>query len=406
MGVKGVRGTYPQWDFRKDGTGARRFANGAPRRAGGDGSLEPVPGRPDLVLFGAAVALAVLGLMMVFSASYSTGMQNYQDPYFFIKRQLAHATIGALVMMITMRIDYRIWRPLALPGLLVAFALLVLVLLIGVEVNGAKAWINLGITNFQPAEFTKLALINFTAAYIAYRRGGMRRFWTGLVPPLAVLALAFGLIMLQPDFGTGVVLLSAIVLMLFAGGANVGHIAAMGLCGLPVLGYMIYQRPYRLRRIVSFLDPWKDPLDSGWNIIQSLLAIGSGGLFGLGLGEGRQKFAYLPEQHTDFIFSVLGEELGFVGTATVLFLFFVIAWRGYRAALTAPDLFGSMLAVGLTSVICFQAILNIGVATGSLPVTGVTLPFLSFGGTSLVATFAAVGVLLNISRAGRSVKGP
>jgi len=270
-------------------------------------------------------------------------------------------------------------------------------------VKGARAWINLGFMNFQPAEFTKLALINFTAAYLAFRRDRIRAFWKGLLPPLFVLGFIFGMIMLQPDFGTGVVILGSIVVMLFAGGANLAHLAAIGLSGVPLLAYMIYLRPYRLRRIVSFLDPWKDPLDSGWNIIQSLLAIGSGGLLGLGLGEGRQKFAYLPEQHTDFIFSILGEELGLLGGAIVLGLFFTLAWRGYRVALNAPDLFGSMLAVGITSVIFFQAMLNIGVATGSLPVTGVTLPFLSFGGTSLLASFAAIGVLLNISKSTRSV---
>lgn len=358
--------------------------------------------RPDPLIFTAALALAVIGLMMVFSASYSTGVQTYQDPYFYIKRQLVHALIGVGVMVVAMKVDYRLWRPLALPGLVVALVLLGLVLLIGVEVKGSKAWINLGITNFQPAEFTKLAMINFTAAYLAYRKEGIRRFWRGLVPPILLLGLVFGLIMLQPDFGTGVVILGAVVVMLFAGGANLAHLIAIALSGLPVLVYMVIQKPYRLRRILSFFDPWKDPLDSGWNVIQSLLAIGSGGLLGLGLGNGRQKFAYLPEQHTDFIFSVLGEELGLLGTGLVLFLFFALAWRGFRVAINAPDLFGSMLAVGLTSVLFFQAVLNIGVATGSLPVTGVTLPFLSFGGTSLVVSFAAVGVLLNISK---SVKG-
>ena len=393
--------TYPGTDYHKDGPEAYRPAREA--RAEGAGSVHRAPGRPDPVIFAAAIGLAVIGLMMVFSASYSTGMQNYRDPYFFIKRQLAHALIGVALMVVAMRIDYRFWRRLSLLGLAAALALLALVLVIGVEVNGARAWINLGITNFQPAEFAKLALINFTAAYVAFRRDALRKFWTGLLPPLAVLGITFGLIMLQPDFGTGVVLLGSIVLMLFAGGANLGHLAAIGLSGVPVLAYMIYQKPYRLRRIVSFLDPWRDPLDSGWNIIQSLLAIGSGGLLGVGLGEGRQKFAYLPEQHTDFIFSVLGEELGFVGSILVLSLLFALAWRGFKAALGAPDLFGSMLAVGITSVIVFQAILNIGVATGSLPVTGVTLPFVSFGGTSLIASFGAVGVLLNISAAARSV---
>ena len=358
----------------------------------------PEEKRPDLVIFGAAVALLVIGLVIVFSASYSTAIREFGDPYHYIKRQLLWALIGITVMYVIQRIDYHAWRPLALPGLLVSLVLLVLVLAIGREAGGSKAWIDLGILGFQPSELAKLALINFTAAFIAFRRGGIRKFWSGLVPPLAVLAVTFGLIMLQPDFGTGVTIVGAIVIMLFGAGAHLGQLTAIGLSGLPALGLMIWLEPYRLRRITSFINPWKDPLDSGWNIIQSLLAIGSGGLVGLGLGQGRQKFSYLPEQHTDFIFSILGEELGFLGAALVIGLFFVLAWRGFRTALGAPDLYGSMLAVGITSIIVFQAMLNIGVATGSLPVTGITLPFLSVGGTSLLVTFAGLGILLNISK--------
>ena len=363
----------------------------------------PVEGRRfDPVVFGAAIALLVIGLVIVFSASYSTGIRDYGDPYYHIKRQLLWAVISIGSMLVVQRVDYHLWRPLALPGIAVSFILLVLVVAIGREAGGARAWIDLGFVGFQPSEVAKLAVINFTAAFIAFRRSGMRRFWSGLVPPLVVLGATFGLIMLQPDFGTGVTIVGAVVVMLFAGGVHLGQLVAIGLAGLPVLGYMIYQRPYRLRRITSFLDPWKDPLDSGWNIIQSLLAIGSGGLFGLGLGQGRQKFSYLPEQHTDFIFSVLSEELGFLGAILVIALFFALAWRGFRIALGAPDLYGSMMAVGITSLIVFQAMLNIGVATGSLPVTGVTLPFLSVGGTSLLVTFTGLGILLNISKAARS----
>lgn len=356
-------------------------------------------GRPDPFLYVAAIGLVVIGLIVVFSASYTRAMQEYGDPYYYIKRQTVWAAIGFVAMFIMQRVDYRLLRPLALPGLLIAFGLLVLVVLIGVEVGGSRAWIDLGVMRFQPSEASKLAIVNFMAAYVAYRKEGMGKFWTGLVPALAVLAVAFGLIMLEPDFGTGVAIVGTVVLMLFAGGANLGHLLGIGLSGLPVLAFMVYSRPYRWRRITSFLDPWQDPLDSGWNVIQSLLAIGSGGLFGLGLGQGRQKFAYLPEQHTDFIFSVLGEELGLMGTLTVLGLFFLLAWRGYRTGLKAPDLFGAMLAVGITSMLVFQAMLNIGVATGSLPVTGITLPFLSSGGSSLLASCTGVGILLNISRA-------
>lgn len=361
--------------------------------------MSPRTQRPDLVIFIAALGLVVLGLVAVFSASYSTGMQRFQDPYYYIKRQLIGAVLALSLLFLLQRVDYRLLRPLALPGLALSFFLLILVLLVGAEAGGSRAWLNLGLIRFQPAEVVKLAMVNFTAAFIAYKKDGMRRFWSGLIPPLLVLAAIFGLIMLQPDFGTAVAIAGTVLIMLFAGGANLGHLAGIGLSGVPVLVALVLSRPYRLRRITSFLNPWEDPLDSGWNIIQSLLAIGSGGLFGLGLGAGRQKFAYLPEQHTDFIFSVIGEELGFVGTAAVVTLFFILAWRGFRTALLAPDLYGSMLAVGLTSMLVFQAMLNIGVATGSLPVTGITLPFVSFGSTSLVVSLSAVGVLLNISKA-------
>jgi len=358
--------------------------------------------RPDPFIYIAAIGLVAIGLVAVFSASYTTAMREFGDPYYYIKRQSAWAAISLAAMFAVQRIDYRLLRPLALPGLLVAFGLLILVVLIGVEVGGSRAWLDLGVMRFQPSEASKLAIVNFMAAYVAYRKEGIRKFWTGLVPALAVLAVAFGLIMLEPDFGTAVAIAATVAIMLFAAGANLGHLVGIGLSGLPVLAFMVYTRPYRWRRITSFLDPWRDPLDSGWNVIQSLLAIGSGGLFGLGLGQGRQKFSYLPEQHTDFIFSVLGEELGFAGTMTVLGLFFLLAWRGYRAGLKAPDLFGSMLAVGITTMIVFQAMLNIGVATGSLPVTGITLPFLSSGGSSLLASCTGVGILLNISKAAES----
>lgn len=364
--------------------------------------MSPRTRRPDLVIFIAALGLVVIGLVIVFSASYSTGMQRFQDPYYYIKRQLFGAVIALGVFAVVQRIDYRLLRPLALPGLALSFLLLVVVLLVGAEAGGSRAWLNVGGLRFQPAEVVKLAMVNFTAAFVAYKRDGMRRFWSGLIPPLVVLGLIFGLIMLQPDFGTGIAIVGTIVIMLFASGANLVHLAAIGLSGAPVLIGLVINRPYRLRRITSFLNPWEDPLDSGWNIIQSLLAIGSGGLFGLGLGAGRQKFAYLPEQHTDFIFSIIGEELGFFGASFVVLLFFVLAWRGFRVAIMAPDLYGSMLAVGLTSMLVFQAMLNIGVATGSLPVTGITLPFVSFGSTSLVVSLAAVGVLLNISKSARS----
>lgn len=358
------------------------------------------PGRsPDLVLFGTTLALLVIGIVTVFSASYTTGLGEFGDPYYYVKRQILWAVLGVIALVVTMRIDYRTWRRWSVAGLLIAILLLGLVLVIGSEAGGGRRWIRFGPLSVQPSELAKLAVVNFMAAYIAAQGGGIRRLFQGFIFPMSVVGLIFLLILAERDFGTSVAIGLNAVVMLFAGGARLWHLGIIALMAVPGLVLLIYLEPYRMRRITSFLNPWADPLGAGWNIIQSLYAIGSGGLFGLGLGQGRQKFAYLPEQHTDFIYAVLGEELGFLGTATVAALFFVFAWRGYRAALKAPDLYGAMLAVGLTSMIVLQALINMGVVTGSMPVTGITLPFISAGGSSLLVTLAAIGVLLNVSRA-------
>ena len=245
-------------------------------------------------------------------------------------------------------------------------------------------------------------MINYAAVYISTKRERIRGFFAGLLPLLVILGVKFGLIMLEPDFGTGAALVFSSLVVIFAGGAHMGQLFLLAAMAAPVVWQLIAKEEYRFRRIMAFLDPWADPTGAGWNVIQSLLAIGSGGLFGLGLGRSRQKFSYLPERHTDFIFAILCEELGFVGGAFVVLLFFILAWRGLKTALRAPDLYGSLLAVGITSMIAFQAMINIGVVTGSLPVTGIPLPFISHGGSSLLTSLAAMGVLLNISRQGKS----
>lgn len=356
---------------------------------------------PDLVIFGTTLALLVIGVVTVFSASYTTALSDFGDPYHYIKRQLIWAVLGIGALLVTMQIDYRALRRFAFLGLIVSIVLLGLVLVIGSEVGGGRRWINLGPFSIQPSELAKVAMVNFMAAFIAAQGGRIRRFVQGFIAPMSIVGFVFLLILAEKDFGTAVAVAMNAVVMLFAGGANGWHLALIALSAAPGMWLLIKLEPYRWRRITAFINPWADPLDSGWNIIQSLYAIGSGGLFGLGLGAGRQKFAYLPEQHTDFIFAVLGEELGFIGAGTVVLLLFVFAWRGYRVALTAPDLFGSMLAVGLTSMIVLQALLNIGVVTGSLPVTGITLPLISAGGSSLLVTLAAIGILLNVSRAAK-----
>ena len=353
---------------------------------------------PDLLLFAAALLLVSLGLVMVYSASSVMALAETGDPLYYLKRQMIGMTLGTIAMLVLMQIDYRIYQRLAILGVVVAYGLLVAVLLVGTEISGSRRWIDLGVFNLQPSEVSKLALVNFIAAFAASRPQVMKNFWKGLVPPLLVTGVFFALVVAEPDFGTGVSMVGTAMVMLFACGARISHLIILGLLAIPLLGVLIWLEPYRMERILSFLDPWADPMNTGWNIIQSLLAIGSGGLFGLGLGSSRQKFFYLPEQHTDFIFAIIGEELGFLGSLAVLSLFSLFAWRGFRVAMRASDLFGCFLAVGITAMIIVQAALNIGVVSGVLPVTGVTLPFISFGSSSLVVSLAGVGVLLNISK--------
>lgn len=344
------------------------------------------------------MALLVIGIMTVFSASYTTALHMYGDPHYFIKRQLLWAVIGIIGMLVMMRVDYRKLRPWALPALLIAVLLLGVVLVMGTEARGGQRWLEIGPLRFQPSELGKIALVNFIAAYVAFLGDKMGRFWSGFVVPMAIVGVVAGLVALE-DLGTAVVIMGTGTLMLFVAGTRPVYLGLSGAAGAVGGWLFIQQDPVRMQRITAFIDPWADPRGAGWNIIQSLYAIGSGGIFGLGLTQSRQKFAYLPEQYTDFIFSVLAEELGFVATTTVVCLFFVIAWRGLRISLRAPDLFGAMLAIGITAMIVIQAFLNMGVVTGSLPVTGITLPLISFGGSSLSVTLASLGILLNISKA-------
>ncbi len=355
-------------------------------------------GKPDILIFAAVITLLTIGLVMVFSASSIIGIADYGDPYHYVQRQSILAVVGLVALFLLVRVDYHVFKVLALPGLIVSFALLILVLFVGQGTGGATRWIRVGGFNLQPSELAKLTMINYAAVYISTKRDRIRRFFSGLLPLLIILGVKFGLIMLEPDFGTGAALVFATLVVVFAGGAHLGQLFILAGLSAPVVWQLIVREEYRFRRLMAFLDPWADPTGAGWNVIQSLLAIGSGGLFGLGLGRSRQKFSYLPEHHTDFIFAILCEELGFVGGVFVVLLFFVLAWRGLRTALQAPDLYGSLLAIGITAMIAFQAMINIGVVTGSLPVTGIPLPFISHGGSSLLTSLAGIGVLLNISR--------
>ncbi|CAJ1001971.1 MULTISPECIES: stage V sporulation protein E [Bacillales] len=355
---------------------------------------------PDFVIIFATLFLLGIGIVMVYSASAIVA-QKFNDPFFFAKRQLIFALLGITSMYLTMNMDYWIWKRWAKVAFYASIGLLILVLVIGIEVNGSKSWLGIGAFGIQPGEFAKLGVVAFLARWLSDNQKLIVQFRKGLVPALAIPTVCFALIMLQPDLGTGTVLMGTALVMIFAAGAKISHFIGLGVLGLAGFVGLILSAPYRIKRITSFLDPWQDPLNTGYQIIQSLYAIGPGGLFGLGLGQSRQKHFYLPEPYNDFIFSVIAEELGFVGGSLVLLLFLLLLWRGMRTAITAPDLFGSLLALGIIGMIAIQVVINVGVVTGMFPVTGITLPFLSYGGSSLTLMLTGVGVLLNISRFSR-----
>lgn len=356
--------------------------------------------RPDLILLGSILALLTIGIIMVYSSSAVKGYVQYDDPYHFLKMEVIWVGIGLAAMVMAMRLDLQFLRRFAKSALILAIVLLIMVKIPGVgrRVNGADRWIGLGPLSVQPSEVIKLAMVLVMAHLLALNPHKIESFRKGLLPILGLLGLIAGLIMLQPDLGTTLAIAGTTFFMLIAAGARVSHMLALGGSGLGLVVAAIAAAPYRMRRITAFLDPWADPSGKGYQTIQALLALGPGGLFGLGLGQSKQKFLYLPENHTDFIFAMIGEELGFVGASLVVVLFFIFAWRGFRVAMGAPDAFTGLLAVGLTAMVSIQAMINMGVVSGVLPVTGITLPFLSYGGTSLVFTMLGVGVLLNISR--------
>lgn len=358
---------------------------------------------PDFILVLTTLSLLAVGMIMVYSSSAVWADYKFDDSFFFAKRQLLFAGLGIVAMFFIMNIDYWTWRTWSKLFLIICFILLAVVLIpgIGLVRGGARSWLGVGAFSIQPSEFMKLAMIAFLAKFLSENQKKITSFKKGLLPSLALVFVAFGMIMLQPDLGTGAVMVGTCVVMIYVAGARISHFIGLGLIGVVGFAGLILSAPYRIKRITAFLNPWEDPLGSGFQIIQSLYAIGPGGLLGMGLGQSRQKFFYLPEPQTDFIFAILAEELGFIGGTFVLLLFTLLLWRGVRIALGAPDLFGSFLGIGIISMIAIQVIINIGVVTGLMPVTGITLPFLSYGGSSLTLMLMAVGVLLNISRYAR-----
>ncbi len=354
----------------------------------------------DHTLLFVTLTLALVGLVMVFSASAIVAGNRFQDPEFFLKRQIAWLGFGFLLMHLTSRIDYTLWKKLSIPILVCMLMLLVLVLIpgIGVAAKGARRWLRAGPISIQPAEMVKLVAVIYLAAYLTKKTDKLTLFRSGLLPALIVIGLLSGLVLLEPDLGTVVVMGLVTIGLLFLGGARIAHLAGLALCAIPVVLVLVLGSSYRRQRLMTFLAPWKDASDVGFQITQSFLAFGSGGPFGVGLGEGKQKLFFLPEAHTDFVLALVGEELGLAGTATVILLFAVFVWRGFQIAARARVPFGKFLGMGITLLIGIQALVNAAVVTGLLPTKGLTLPFVSYGGSSLVVSCVGVGMLLSISR--------
>lgn len=364
-------------------------------------NLIPEPSeRPfDFLLLITVLALVGLGIVMVYSASFVVAGQRFGDPYHFLKKQAMAAALGVGFMFCLARMDYHRWQFLALPLLLVSLGLLAVLLIPGwrSEIGGSARWLKISFFSFQPSELAKLALTVYLARSLVKKEGRMKSWRLGFLPYVVILGVFFILVLKQPDFGTGIIFATLVFLMLFAAGARLIFLGSAILAALPAFLFLALLEPYRKERLLAFLNPWSDPENAGFQIIQSFLAFGAGKLLGTGLGESKQKLFYLPEVHTDFILSVIGEELGLIGVTVVIGLFAVLVIRGFQAALRAPDLFGTYLALGIAVLMAVQSLLNMGVVMGLLPTKGSTLPFISYGGTSLMINLTAVGILLNIS---------
>lgn len=351
----------------------------------------------DYLLIIAVAALLIVGLMMIYSATFALGYQLYDQPTYYFIRQLLWVGLGSLVLIVCARIEYHTWRRFSIPIMVVNILLLGLVLLVANSVFGGYRWLLNG--SVQPSELTKVAMVIYIAAWLSSKGEQIRRVSYGLVPFAILLGLITGLILLQEDLSTALLIALTAFAMFFIAGGNLWQILTSAILGGATVGLFISRSAFRMARVTTFLDPLNsDPLGEGYQIRQILIALGSGGVTGLGLGASRQKFGYIPASHTDGIFAILGEELGLIGGVVVLALFAFLAYRGFRIALMAADPFGTVLASGLTCSLIFQAIVNVGVITASVPFTGVPLPFISFGGSSLLVSMASVGLLLAISR--------
>ena len=354
-----------------------------------------------LVLWSSAMLLGLLGMVMVLSSSSVSDLRTYGDAWHHLRRQVLWVAIGLVGLFTTLHIDYRRLRSLARPGLVLAIGLLALVLVpgVGIRANGSARWLGIGTVSFQPSEFAKLAVIVYGAALLSSRPATATRLTLG--PMLVVLAGVGGLIFLEPDMGTAMIMAAIVASMVFFAGLRLGSLALAGVLGLGLTAGMSLSAGYRRDRLFSVFNPWNDPLNTGWQTIQAGVAISNGGLWGMGLGASRAKWGFLPFAETDFIFAIVAEELGFIMAMAVILAYLVLGTVGLSTAFRAPDRFGQLLAAGITSWILIQAFVNIGAVLGVLPITGVPLPFVSYGGSSMVLTLTAFGILLNVARQSR-----
>lgn len=355
----------------------------------------------DFTLLMATLILVFIGIIMVFSASWPEAMEKYKDGYKLLKKQIVSSGIGLIGLLICMNIDYRFWKKYSLWIFIFSLFLGLMVFSpLGFEAKGARRWIDLGFTTFMPSDTIKIGSIIYLANFLSNKKKVIKTFTQGTIPAFMIIGIACGVIFSQKDLSTAVTLALTLTSMFFVGGMNLINIPVI-LGGGSVLLFLATrgaENSFRLKRIAAFRDPFADKLGFGWQAVQSLYALGSGGLFGLGLGKSRQKFFYIPESYNDFIFSIIGEELGFLGTFSITAIFIILVWRGIRIALSIDDSFGFYVATGITTLIAVQTIIHIAVVTSSMPTTGITLPFVSYGGTSIMIYMSAIGILLNISR--------
>jgi len=352
-----------------------------------------------MALFIVTMILIVIGAIMIYSSSSIIAMEKYGDEYYYIRKQIVFVLIGLGIMIGISRIHYRHWKKAAYPGVLISIVLLSLVIVpgIGLKAGGATRWLPLGYVSFQVSELVKIMMVIFLAHYLTKKIVHIKEFSRVFVVPLIIMLGILSLILCQPDFGAAVIMAVVFMLMFYLAGSRLVYLAGLVATVIPVGVALIIHESYRMQRLMSFLNPWEDPANTGFQIIQSFISFGSGGAFGVGLGNGMQKLFYLPEPHTDFILSVIAEEGGFIGVVLVILLFCILIYRGFAISFTCEDLFGMLLASGLTTVIALEAFINMAAVMGLIPTKGLVLPFLSYGGTSLMMCMIAVGILMNIS---------